>query len=140
MAIKKRDIEEKIAKIRSGIKDLKQYSEECEKIFETDPILKDAILFRLYTLSDRVISLAEMVCKFSKLGYPLTYSEFIYRLGDAGIIDKEFAYNFANIARFRNFLAYDYEDIEKEKICKIMLENLDEVEEFIQQIESSIGV
>lgn len=140
MAIEKRDIEEKIAKIRSAIMDLQKYTSDCEEIFEKDEVLRDAILYRLYVLSDRVISLAEMVCKFKKLGYPLTYSEFIYRLGDAGILDKKFAYNFANIAKFRNFLAHDYEDIDKEKICKIMFENLDEVEEFIQQIESKLGV
>ena len=140
MGIKKRDIEEKIGKIKKGLIDLKKFAKDCEEIFEKDEILKDAILYRLYILSDRVISLAEMICKFKKLGYPLTYSEFIYRLGDFGIIDKEFAYHFADIAKFRNFLAHDYEDIDKKKICKIMLENLDDVEKFIEQIEKNIGV
>ena len=140
MAIKKRDIEEKIAKIRKGLANLKDYADNCEEIFEKDEDLKDAILYRLYILSDRVLSLAEMICKFKKLGYPLTYSEFIYRLGDAGIIDKEFAYYFADIARFRNFLAHEYEDIDEKKICTIMLENLDDVEKFLEQIENSIGV
>ena len=86
MAINKRDIEEKIAKIRKGVIKLKSYADNCEEIFEKDEDLKDAILYRLYILSDRVLSLSEMVCKFKKLGYPLTYSEFIYRLGDAGVL------------------------------------------------------
>lgn len=140
MAIEKRDIEEKVGKIKKGLIDLKEYVQDCEEIFEKDEVLKDAILYRLYILSDRVISLAEMVCKYEKLGYPLTYSEFIYRLGDFGIIDKEFAYYFANIAKFRNFLAHDYEDIDEKKICKIMLENLDDVGKFLEQIEKSLGV
>ncbi len=140
MAIRKRDIEEKIAKIRKLLLNLENYVEKCEEIFKNDEVLKDAILYRLYILSDRVLSLSEMVSKFKNLGYPLTYSEFIYRLGDFGIIDKEFAYKFANIAKFRNFLAHEYEHIDEEKICKIMLKNLGDIEKFLQQIEKNIGV
>ncbi len=84
MAISKADIREKIYRIEQTLKSLDEFKVECEKIFEEDPLKKDALLYRLYLLSDWVISLAEMVCKFRELWYPLTYSEFNYRFGNAG--------------------------------------------------------
>ena len=139
MAIEKRDIAEKIGKIRLLLQQLRSDAPRCSEAM-ADELHRDAILYRLYILSDRVLRLAETVCKIKKLGYPLTYSDFIYRLGDAGVIDREFAYRFASIAKFRNFLAHEYGDIDDERICEMMQSDLSDVENFLEQIERSLGV
>ncbi len=87
-------------------------------------ITGDALLYNLYLLSDRVLRLAEAVCKYKKAGYPDSYSGFIYRLGDIGVLEKDFAYRFAAIAKFRNFLAHQYEEIDKKSVCEAMQKNL----------------
>jgi len=63
-------------------------------------------LHYLYLLADSSITLAELVIKHKKLRLPQTYHEAIDILGEKGIIEPEFAFSFARIAGFRNFLAH----------------------------------
>ncbi|MEK6621520.1 MAG: HepT-like ribonuclease domain-containing protein, partial [Planctomycetota bacterium] len=61
-------------------------------------------------------------------------------LGENKVLEPEFAFSFAKIAGFRNFLAHDYEKIAESSICKSILSKLEEIEEFVRQIESSLGL
>lgn len=139
MDIRLQDIKERIFKIEQDLAFLRQYITNCNEVIE-DKITGDAILYNLYTLSDRVLRLAEVICKYKDAGYPDSYRGFIYRLGDIGILNKEFAYNFAGIAKFRNFLAHQYDEIDKKKVCAEMGENLESVENFLNQVRKKLGV
>jgi len=57
-------------------------------------------------------------------------------LGENDIIPRAFAYEFAKIASFRNFLAHDYEKIDYLVICDEALSKLDEIEEYLSYIEN----
>ena len=138
MAIRRADIEERIYKVREHLRFLEKHGADCEEIFENDPILKDALLYNLYLLSDRVVRLAEAVCKYKNAGYPETYSGFIYRLGEIGVLEKAFAYRFAAIARFRNFLAHENDAIDEKEICKAMVEGQPDVERFLENVEQAL--
>ena len=133
MDIRLQDITERIFKIEETLGFLKEYLKNCHKVIQ-DKIIGDAILYNLYILSDRVLRLAEVICKYKNAGYPDSYSGFIYRLGDIGVLDKKFAYKFAIIAKFRNFLAHQYDEIDKNRVCNEMEENLELVEKFLEQI------
>lgn len=139
MDIRLQDIAERIFKIEQDMQFLYEYVPRCNEVIE-EKITGDAILYNLYTLSDRVLRLAEVICKYKGAGYPDSYSGFIYRLGDIGVIDKKFAYKFADIAKFRNVLAHQYDEIDKNRVCEEMEENLQSVKEFLQQIKSNLGV
>lgn len=56
------------------------------------------------------MTLAELVIKHKKLRIPQLYHEAIDILGENRILEPAFAYKFARIAGFRNFLAHDYEN------------------------------
>ena len=84
--------------------------------------------------------MAEVICKYKGAGYPDSYSGFIYRVGDIGIIDKKFAYSFADIAKFRNFLAHQYDEVDKMRVCEEMGKNLESVEKFLEQVKTKLGV
>ncbi|BCD60670.1 MULTISPECIES: DUF86 domain-containing protein [unclassified Nitratiruptor] len=139
MGIDLQNISERIYKIRENLKFLEEYKERCHEAMQSK-IIGDALLYNLYLLSDRVLRLAEVVCRYKNAGYPDSYSGFIYRLGDIGVLEKEFAYKFAAIAKFRNFLAPQYEEVDKIRVCEAMKENLDDVKIFLEQIEHKIGV
>jgi uncharacterized protein YutE (UPF0331/DUF86 family) len=85
-------------------------------------------------MADTCITLAEQVIRFKKLRPAQSYHEAFDILGESGVLNREFAYSFAAIAGFRNFLAHDYEKIEAELICNEVLTKLKEVEEFLIQI------
>lgn len=131
-------ISAKIAKIKYYLKLLNEYKVDCNDRFLKDPMYEGALLHYLYLLSHGCITLAEMVIKLKSLNTPQSYYEAIDILGENNIIPREFAYKFAKIASFRNFLAYDYEKIDYLLISNDVLNKLDEIEVYLQYIDSNI--
>ena len=128
----------KIARIRYYVKLLSEYKDECKERFLKDPMFEGALLHYLYLASDGCITLAEMLIKHRSLQSPQSYYEAIDILGENGVLPKEFAYNFAKIASFRNFLAHDYEKIDYLVICEDVLNKLEEIEIYLEYIEDSL--
>ncbi|MFT7824810.1 MAG: DUF86 domain-containing protein [Sulfurimonas sp.] len=127
----------KIEKLRYYLKLLHEYKAECKERFLNDPMYEGALLHYLYLVSDGSITLAEMIIKERSLEKPGSYYEAIDILGDNNIIPKEFAYDFAKIASFRNFLAHDYEKIDYLVICDEVLKKLDDISKYIDYIEEN---
>jgi len=88
-------------------------------------------------MADTSIVLAEMVIKKKNLRISQSYSEAFDRLGTNGILDPEFAYSFAKIAGFRNFLAHDYGRIEASVICGKVIDIIPDVRKYILQIQKN---
>jgi uncharacterized protein YutE (UPF0331/DUF86 family) len=131
-------IEAKIKRIRYYVHLLKTYKDECGSRFDKDPMFEGALLHYLYLASDGCITLAEMILKYRNIDSAQSYYEAIDTLGEYGIIPREFAYNFARIASFRNFLAHDYERIDTHIICEEALKKIEDIEEYLKMIEKSI--
>ncbi len=131
-------IEAKIKRVRYYLSLLQSYKQECSERFKNDPMFEGALLHYLYLSSDGCIAIAEMMLRHRKIGASQSYYEAIDTLGEYGIIPKEFAYDFAKIASFRNFLAHDYEKIEPSFICDEALHRLDEIEKYLGYIEESL--
>ncbi|MBI4654800.1 MAG: DUF86 domain-containing protein [Nitrospirae bacterium] len=130
-------IYQKIGKIKEYLLVIRSIKDDCMSRFNTDIIYRGALLHYLYLLSDNCISLAEIVIKQKNLRPPQSYHDAIDILGENKILEPLFAYEFAKIAGFRNFLAHDYEKIEIEFICKEIMSRLDDIDLFIKQIASS---
>jgi uncharacterized protein YutE (UPF0331/DUF86 family) len=103
-------------------------------------VYRGALLHYLYLLSDSCIVLAELVIKHKGLRIPQSYAESFDILGDNHVLDADFAYRFASIAGFRNFLAHDYEKIDQEMICGQIMNSLDDADIFLLQIRSALGL
>ncbi|WP_457750261.1 type VII toxin-antitoxin system HepT family RNase toxin [Sulfurimonas sp.] len=129
-------IDAKIAKLKYYIGLLQSYKTDCKERFLKDAMFEGAVLHYLYLVSDGSISLAEMVIKSKSLPNPQSYYQAIDILGEHEIIPREFAYNFAKIASFRNFLAHDYEKIDYAFICDEILNKLDDIRQYISYIEN----
>lgn len=131
-------IEIKIDKIDRYLDILQDLKPECEKRFKEDFVFEGALLHYLYQISDSCISLAEMFIKYKSFRTTQSYYESIIVLGEKKILPREFAYDFAKIASFRNFLAHDYEKIDHLYICKEVLNKLEDIEKYIQYIKKAI--
>lgn len=130
----------KIGKIQEYVTFIRSIKDECLERFSADPLYRGALLHYLYLMADTCISLAEMVMKHKKLRIPQSYQEAFDVLGENGVLDPQFAFEFAKIAGFRNFLAHDYEKIDAKVICESVLAKLDEVELFLSQIRRSLNI
>ena len=124
----------KIDKLKYYLKLLQEYKSDCKDRFLTDAMYEGALLHYLYLVSDGSIALAEMLIKEKNLANAQSYYEAIDILGENDILPREFAYNFAKIAGFRNFLAHDYEKIDYLVICEEVLNKLDEIDEYLNYI------
>ena len=110
----------------------------CVERMKNDKLYRGAVLYFLYMMADSCVALAEMMIKLKNLRSPQSYSEAIDILGEHQIVPAAFAYDFAKIAGFRNFLAHDYEKTNYEEICQIMLDKLEDVKKYIGFVESSL--
>ncbi|MBI5306878.1 MAG: DUF86 domain-containing protein [Planctomycetes bacterium] len=77
---------------------------------------------------------------FAVLRPPQSCYEAIDILDEHKVLEPEFAFSFAKIAGFRNFLAHDYKKIAESSICNSALSKHEEIEGFLRQIESSLGL
>lgn len=132
-------IHRKIARIREHLDLLRSIQGDCRERFTSDPIYRGALLHYLYLLSDGCIVLAELVIREKKLRVPQFYAEAFDILAENNLLTGDFAYRFARIAGFRNFLAHDYEKIDREMVCGPILGKLEDVEEYLRQIEGIWG-
>ena len=127
-------IRRKIEKIIRYLEILEDFKSDCKKRFLEDVKFEGALLHYLYTVSDSCISLAEMIIKYKSLRMAQSYYESIDILGESGILPREFAYNFAKIASFRNFLAHDYEDVDYAYLCEDALNKTKDIRTYIDYI------
>ena len=127
-------IEQKIKRVRYYLSLLEAYKKDCKERFIKDPMFEGALLHYLYLASDGCIFIAEMMLKYKNLGSSDSYYEAIDTLGEYNILPREFAYDFAKIASFRNFLAHDYEKIDSIVICEQALNKLDEIRTYLKYI------
>ena len=133
-----RNIELKIQKVYDYLDILDGYKYNCKDRFLNDSMFEGALLHYLYVVSDSCISLAEMIIKYKNLGLTQSYANSIDRLGDKGILPREFAYEFTKIASFRNFLAHDYEDVNYLVICDEVFEKLEDIKKYLKYIKKAI--
>jgi len=133
-------IKQKIKRIKYYISLLQEYKPDCKKRFIEDPMFEGALLHYLYLASDGCIAVAEMMLKYRDLGTSGSYYEAIDTLGEYNILPKEFAYSFAKIASFRNFLAHDYEKIDAIVICEEALGKLDDIGVYLEYIGREIDL
>lgn len=131
-------IRHKIGRIREHLLLIRSIKDECTERFVADAIYRGALLHYLYLLADSCIVLAELVIKHRGLRPSQSYAEAFDILGDNNILDKAFSYGFARIAGFRNFLAHDYEKVDAAMVCGHILARLDDVESFIDQINTAL--
>ena len=120
---------QKIGRINEHLEIIRSIKDDCKMKFAIDSVYRGALLHYLYLLSDSCIVLAELVIKHKGLRIPQSYAESFDILGDSQILDAAFAYDFARIASFRNFLAHDYEKIDQEVICGQIMNSLEDVDQ-----------
>jgi len=133
-------IESKIVRIEEILTLLEDIGKDCKSKFLTDKIYQGALLHYLYLIADSCIVLAEMIIKYKNIPKSESYYQSIDLLGEYNIIPANFAYDFAKIASFRNFLAHHYEKVDYKVVCEDTLAKLDEIKIYLEHIKKSIEV
>jgi len=98
---------------------------------ETKKIVERSV----FLCAEIVLDMADLM--LIKKGYPKpsSYSDSIFKLGEYGLIPKEFANRFVYIAGIRNFLAHDYQKNTVPELEKFLKYGLKDLSKFITAVE-----
>ena len=90
----------------------------------------------VYLCAEIVLDIADLLLIQKGYPKPASYSDSIYKLGDYGLVSKEFAYKFVYIAGLRNFLAHDYQKSTVPELEKFLNQGLTDIKEFTKAVEA----
>ena len=130
----KQEIESKLERLEKRASMLKDYSDVDLETLEEDDLLRDAIERNFQVALEIVLDISSMIVSYENLEKPDNYRETIKRLGEAGILDEEFAESFQNAASFRNILVHHYTEVDQEKLHEYLSENLGDFDRFTQEV------
>jgi len=81
-----------------------------------DPYLQDIVERNLEVAAQACIDIANRIISLEQLEKPQDYYEALLRLGEAGVLPREFAQQLAPLAGFRNILVHEYLDIDWDEV------------------------
>lgn len=126
-------IESKVSSIKKYLRILKDYQKYSQKELEKNVTLKGAVERYLYLAVQATIDLAEAIIAFKDFRRPTTYSETFHILQEENFVSQDLADKLINMARFRNIIVHDYEDLDFGIIYDILQNRLVDIEEFLAQ-------
>jgi len=89
----------------------------------------------VYLCAEIVLDIADLIIIRKGYPKPSTYGDSIYKLGEYGLIPKEFARKFVYIAGIRNFLAHDYQKDTATELKKFLKYGLNDLKKFMREVE-----
>lgn len=129
----KQEIESKLERLEKRVLTLKDYSDVDLETLEEDDLLKDAIERNFQVALEIVLDISSMIVSYEDLEKQDNYRETIKKLGEEGILQKEFAERFQNAASFRNILVHHYTEVDQEKLHTYLSENLEDFDRFTRE-------
>ena len=128
-------IERRLERLSTCLKKLEPFKAKKKGELLKDPYLQDIVERNLEVSAQAVIDIANRIISIEGLEKPRDYYEAIIRLGESGILPKEFAQHLAPIAGFRNILVHDYMDINWDEVYNNLLQ-LNDISHFIDIVKA----
>jgi uncharacterized protein YutE (UPF0331/DUF86 family)/predicted nucleotidyltransferase len=127
-------IAEKLRFIRANLKKLKELAELEKKDFLSDYRNFDSAKYNLQAAVEAMLDIAAHI--ISREGYtsPDTSADSFRILADEGIIAEDLLLKFVKMTKFRNRIVHLYDQIDEEYIYKIINNNLEDIESFVDLI------
>lgn len=82
----------------------------------TDPYMRGALERYMQLAAECALDLGEMLIALKGLRKANSYREVIGILGEYGVLDANFAHEFAGVASLRNVLVHDYERVDPARV------------------------
>ena len=124
----------KIERLKEEVKYLTDNKKDFLNSIKTSIETKKIVERSVYLCVEIVLDIADLAIIKKGFPKPSTYSDTLYKLGDYGIIPKEFAYKIVYLAGLRNFLAHDYQKSTIPDLERFLRNGLKDIKQYIQEI------
>lgn len=127
-------INEKLNVLAGYLVILKGFGKVTAEELKKDVIKRGAVERYLQLSAEVVLDVAGQLIAEFRFRTPEDYKESILILGEKGVLPKNFAKSFAEIAGFRNILVHDYLKIDYKKVADNLNKRLGDFEKFSQAV------
>ena len=126
----------KLQRLKEEAKYLADNKSKLLRTLRTSIETKKIVERSVYLCAEIALDITDLI--LIKKGYPKpsSYSDSIYKLGDYGMITKEFAHKFVYVAGIRNFLAHDYQKNTVPELEKFLKYGIQDLKHFIKSVEA----
>jgi len=126
----------KLQRLKEEVKYLADNRPKLLRTLRTSIETKKIVERSVYLCAEIALDIADLI--LIKKGYPKpsSYSDSIYKLGDYGMITKEFAHKFVYVAGIRNFLAHDYQKNTVPELEKFLKYGIQDLKHFMKSVEA----
>lgn len=127
-------IRERLAALEGYVEILRRIKPTHQEVLVEDVATRSIAERHLQLAADICADIAQMIIAEQNLEKPEKAREAIDILGQEGVIDDEFAFEFAKVIGFRNILVHDYLKIDYEIVAEKINKNLDDFDIFARQV------
>ncbi|MCC7558366.1 MAG: DUF86 domain-containing protein [Methanobacteriaceae archaeon] len=135
MTLRKVIIKTKIAEINDSLKLVKDNLPSSLSQFKKMGLIKDGIYKRMEYAIENVFDICSIINSDLKLGVPVDNEDILNNLYEADVIDNITMDKLKSMKGFRNILVHRYGKIEDDMAFKILNDNLDYFDHFLEVIE-----
>ena len=119
------------SEIRNALQRLEELKELSESNFSADPHKVGSAKYNLIVAIEGVVDLSHHLIAKNGFRTPEDYADTFKVMEEIGAIDKAFALELTQMARFRNRLVHIYWDIDDPEIFRIIQERLHDIKKFL---------
>lgn len=127
--VKREAVEARLDRVREYLAILKVVQKSDLRDFLKDPILHGAAERYLHLTVECLLDIGNHVIADQGFRKPTTYGEVISILTEEGIIPPELSGELAGMAAFRNILVHDYLRLNRERVYRVIQEQIGNLEE-----------
>ncbi|MBC7342881.1 MAG: DUF86 domain-containing protein [Clostridia bacterium] len=125
---------EKITDIREALEVLREYASRPDSQFLGNKEAVWSARYAFILMTEAAANIASHVCAKLLARAPRTYADSFLILGEAGLLDADLASRLGKMVGFRNLLVHRYGDVDDARMLRIMREDLDDVELYLQGV------
>jgi uncharacterized protein YutE (UPF0331/DUF86 family) len=129
-----------VSSMRVAVRQLSDLSVLEENGFLNDSHKIASAKYNFIIAIEAAIDMGNHIISQNGFRAPEDYADTFTVLGEYGVVDKQFANELRNMARFRNRLVYIYWKVDDKQVYKIMQSNLGDFKTFLNSISSYLGL
>ena len=134
MSVDQEKIRQKLHFIRENLVHLEQFKGMEAVNLKSDHIKEAAAIRMLQVVIEAVLDICSHVISREGWGLPKSYLETVELAVQNGLIPREMAQKYKNMAKFRNRVVHLYDKVDTEELTEIINSHLDDFKPFIRNV------